>query len=190
MKRIALSICAGLFLALASCGDDEPAVVDAPAAQSEEDDEFEVLDANDDEFLDVDEIPENEGREVFLAWDTDRNAVLDRDEIHGTAFKLWDINRDGRISEAEWTQNADVWYSRPVVEAFADWDNDGDSELDADEFSERFDLSAVGDRWAGETLEEAAFKDAYFELYDANNDGRVSRLEWQTGKAIWGTAPE
>ena len=183
-----------LALGFTACGDDEPDVADDPVVEEsgagqEEVLEFQSLDVNNDSYLDIEEIPDAEQRDAFSGWDTDRNAVIEADEVYGTAFMFWDIDKNGRISEAEWRENAEVWYARPVGEAFSDWDGDGDSELDADEFAERFDFSAVGESWR-DALNEQTFKNAYFELYDADNDGRVSELEWQRGKAVWGTPPD
>ena len=71
-----------------------------------------------------------------------------------------------------------------------DWDGDGDSELDADEFKERFDSSVLGESWRAGTLDERTFKQAYFELYDTDDDGRVSQSEWTTGSAVFGSPGE
>jgi Ca2+-binding EF-hand superfamily protein len=186
-------------LGVSGCGDDEPDVavgddvgVDEPTTVEADDIEFATLDANGDSYLDVDEVAEwADDAGIFSEWDVDGDSELDRDEITGNAFELWDADANGTISEDEWETGVDVWYpddAEPVV--FDDLDNDGDSELDADEFSERVDLSPVGETWTAESLDAEAFENAYFELYDKDGDGKVSETEWTTGVAAVGTPNE
>lgn len=181
------------LVGLGACGNDDAdvaaPVVTAQQSEIEESTEFGTLDANGDSYLDADEIAETaDGDALFDAWDADRDSELDHDEIAGNAFRLWDFDRNGMISEAEWKDNAEIWYGpagQPRV--FADHDGDGDSELDADEFAESLDTSAIGETWSASTLNMQEFKNAYFELYDADNDGKVSEGEFTRGSAIWGT---
>lgn len=39
-------------------------------------------------------------------------------------------------------------------------------------------------------MEEDKFKRAWFELYDTDDDGKVSKAEWVGGKAAFGTPAE
>ena len=175
-------------LAFAGCGDDDPAVdaaVDDPVS-------FGTLDANGDSYLDVDEIAESaDDDRLFDAWDADADSELDPDEIAGNAFKLWDADGNGTVSEKEWRDGTALWYPDGArLAVFSDWDGDGDSELDADEVTERFDVSALGEAWTSGSVGKSTFREAYFDLYDANDDGRVSEPEWRTGSAVWGTTAE
>ncbi len=176
-------------LALGGCGDDDSTV--GSVATTNPADEFATLDASGDSHLDADEIAEwVDDRAPFRSWDVDADSELDRDEIAGNAFSLWDANNDGKISQKEWNSGTDVWYpSNAEFGVFSDWDGDGDSELDADEFKEAFDSSALGESWRMDPLNPETFKRAYFDLYDVDDDGRVSRSEWTDGARVFG-APE
>ena len=188
MKIHVTSLLIAGALAFAGCGDDDPAVdsaVDDPVT-------FGTLDANGDSYLDVDEIAESaDDNGLFDAWDADADSELDPDEVSGNAFELWDTDGNGTVSEAEWKAGTALWYPDGArLAVFSDWDSDGDSELDTDEFSERFDVSALGEAWTSGPVGESTFREAYFELYDTDDDGRVSEPEWRTGSAVWGTTAE
>lgn len=161
-----------------------------PAAASVSD--FDTLDANGDSYLDADEIAESaDAASFFDAWDADADSELDRDEIAGNAFRLWDRDGSEAVTEEEWKTGTDLWYpTKSKVTVFADIDNDGDSELDADEFAERFDLSALGESWQEQTYTRDTFRSAYFELYDRDDDGKVTEDEWTYGASAFGTPAE
>ncbi len=179
-----------LSLVLSGCGgDDDPAAAPTTTV-AVDNNEFSTLDRNGDSYLDVDEVAEWKDRDgVFTAWDADVDSELDRDEIAGNAFSLWDADRNGKISQDEWRQATDLWYPRDVdFRVYGDWDLDGDSELDVDEFKERFDYSALGESWRSSSLDKETFKKAYFELYDTDDDGKVSAAEWRQGSRAFGIA--
>ncbi len=184
-------VVAGLTLALAlpGCGDDSENLATPTTVAPADTNQFSTLDRNGDSYLDLDEVAEWRDREgVFTRWDADRDSELDRDEIAGNAFSLWDGDHNGTISQDEWRQATDLWYPRGVnFRVYSDWDRDGDSELDADEFKERFDYSALGESWKAGPLNKETFKKAYFELYDTDDDGRVSASEWTQGSRIFGS---
>ncbi len=178
-----------LALALSGCGDDSDDPVATPTTVAPVDN-FTTLDRNGDSYLDLDEIAEWKDRDgVFTRWDADKDSELDRDEIAGNAFSLWDANRNGKISQDEWKQGTELWYPTGVdFRVYGDWDRDGDSELDADEFKERFDYSALGESWKARSLDKQTFKKAYFDLYDTDDDGRISASEWTQGSRVFGLA--
>lgn len=190
MHRIsALTLAVAVSLGLSACGDDADVAVDEPVTTVDVDDaDFATLDANGDSYLDVDEVAEwADDAGVFSAWDADADSELDPDEITGNAFELWDADANGTVSQEEWETGADLWYpneAEPIV--FSDLDNDGDSEVDRDEFAEHVDLSPLGESWTADSFDEQTFSTAYFELYDQDNNGQVSELEWTTGAAAVG----
>lgn len=185
----AVAICLTVVaLALGACGNDDSdtaSVATTPGA-----DDFTTLDASGDSYLDADEIAEwVDDRGPFRSWDEDADSELDRDEITGNAFSLWDSDNNGKISQPEWERGTDLWYPKDTeVRVYSDWDGDGDSEIDADEFKEEFDSSALGESWRTDTLSADTFKKAYFELYDVDDDGRVSLSEWTGGSRTFGIA--
>lgn len=180
----------------AGCAEGESAeneeMPDAEAAEemamaAPEPDAFATADADEDAYLEVDEISlwfDEAG--ILERWDVDRDSLVSRQEVLAHSFGLWDRDGDHALTEVEWQRGVDQWFpgdAEPIV--FADWDDDGDSELDADEFNESFDVSVLGELWI-EDLDRAVFKNAYFELYDLNDDGRVSRLEWDAALEFHG----
>lgn len=184
-----------LTLALTACGSDEPeevAVADSPAVDSDINAvSFDTLDANGDSYLDLDELPEYVDRGLFEAWDADADSEVDRDEIVGNAFELFDDDADGVVTQEEWETNAPRWLpTGTAIKPLVDVDADGDSELDVDEFSEAFDGDVFGEEWVDVPLDAQRFADAYFELYDLNDDGKVSQAEFDSGQAETGVPRE
>lgn len=193
-KLIAIVLSAGMLF-LGACADDpEPDVaVDDTAVgeqtQEVDDFDFDTLDANGDSYLDADEIAETaDDIGAFDEWDEDSDSELDPDEITGNTFELWDADRNGKIGKDEWELSANLWYPTETdVVVYNDVDMDGDSKIDADEFAERFDFSVLGESWTVDTFDQTTFKNAYFELYDADEDGKVSESEWTSGLGVFGT---
>lgn len=191
MRKCLLAAAVTLAAVLPACADEpdaaggavEPAGQDAVVSY-----EFDTLDRSGDSYLDVDEVAEwVDGSGTFEDADADADSELDADEIAGNAFELWDGDDNGTISEEEWKTAADLWYPQQSdVTVFSDWDGDGDSELDADEFTERWDVSAMGESWQVVPLGKEQFKESYFALYDADEDGKVSEFEWRDGAMIYG----
>ena len=176
------------ILTFAACGDgNDDAAVDDVGTEQEE---FSTLDASGDSYLDADEVAEwvdDEG--VFTKWDEDVDSELDRDDIAYNAFDLWDADGNGKLTEEEWKEGTDLWYpERATFATYGDWDGDGDSELDRDEFTESFDWSPIGEGWDVQTFDEKTFRTAYFQLYDTDDDGKVSEAEWTAGSAAFGIA--
>ena len=180
----------GLTLVLGACGDEGPTA--APSTTEPGETAFATLDGNGDSYLDSDEIAEwVDEPGTFEEWDADADSELDYDEIAGNAFEKWDRDDDGTLTQYEWKRGVDFWYPLEKENVtFGDWDGDGDSELDADEFREAFDSSAAGETWKYDRLDKKTFKTAYFELYDRNDDGKVSETEFEQGASVFGTARE
>lgn len=194
MSRTVALVLAGSLMFLGACNDDPEIEAGngdtAVAGDSDEvTDDFDTLDANGDSYLDTDEIAEwADDVGTFEEWDEDSDSELDPDEITGNAFDLWDSDDNGTIDETEWENSTEAWY--PVdsdVIVHSDVDLDGDSEVDADEFAERFDFSVLGETWTSDTFDQDTFETAYFELYDADDDGMVTESEWSSGSVLFGT---
>lgn len=151
--------------------------------------DFDTLDLNGDSYLDSDEIAEwADDVGSFESWDIDQDSQLDPDDMSRNVFGVWDLDGNGSISQNEWEGSATLSYPNDTdVIVFNDVDFDGDSEIDADEFKERFDFSVLGEAWTSNTFDEEKFKTAYFELYDADNDGKVSESEWTRGSVLFRT---
>lgn len=193
MKRALITSFLLLALALVGCAD-EPDV----AADADEDiavdvvNDFDTLDLSGDSYLDADEVAEwVDDSGTFETWDADADSELDADEIAGNAFELWDADGNGVVSNEEWKEGTEFWFpEQSNVTVFSDWDGDADSELDADEFSEAWDISYLGEAWTTQPFGKEAFKESYFSLYDADGDEKVSDEEWLQGAAAFGIADD
>lgn len=183
MRRTLTALALAGTLGLTACGSDEPT---EPQALDQDTTtaagEFDTLDADGDSYLDEDEIAEYANKAAFEPWDADADSEIDRDEIVGNAFWLFDADGDGAVTQAEWEDGATRWLpSGTVIVPVADHDADGDSELDEDEFTEAYDADALGEDWVDVPLDEQEFADRYFELYDADDDGKVTEQEFEAG---------
>lgn len=194
-RTAVLALCLGFFAwTAAGCAEGESAEDRTMTSETEpaemaapEPDVFVQLDTDASEYLTPDELSlwfDTEG--ILERWDIDRDSIVSKEEVLSHSFGLWDRDGNGVIDETEWKRATEAWYpadAEPIV--FADWDDDGDSELDADEFNEAFDLSVLGEIWIGD-LDRDVFKNAYFELYDLNDDGQVSEIEWNAALEFHG----
>ncbi len=196
MKNALITATLSLAVVLAGCADEpdladsgvEPVGADDAAVESE----FNTLDTSGDSYLDTDEVAEwVDDSGTFEEWDADADSELDADELAGNAFQLWDSDDNGTVSEEEWKTGTDLWYPQSSnVTVFSDWDGDGDSELDEDEFTERWDASLMGEQWTTIPMGKDQFKANYFSLYDADDDGKVTEEEWRDGAASFGAADD
>jgi Ca2+-binding EF-hand superfamily protein len=194
MRSTTAAVAVAVGLALTACGSDDRTVVvtDPQDVQLDRSGSgFPSLDADGDSALDRDEIPELADRSAFEEWDADADSEVDRDEIAGNAFALWDANSNGAIDVSEWESGAELFFPDTAqVVPLEDVDGDGDSELDEDEFGEQLDYTALGETWSDGVLDEERFKQAYFELYDRDDDGTVDEQEWRRAVARLGAPLE
>ncbi|MFO1041082.1 MAG: hypothetical protein U0941_04805 [Planctomycetaceae bacterium] len=156
----------GLVLAAVMCG------FDVPAFAAEDDDGFQLLDANDDGVL--------SGSEAFsvLKYDTDKDGEVTKAEYRagvkalqkqllsfddGEFFRAFDGNEDDVLSGKEAT-------------TFKKYDTDGDGEISRKEFEQgrAADRRALGVPDRAELARQARQK---FQQLDANEDGRLSGKE-------------
>lgn len=152
--------------------------------------EFETLDANDDSYLDADELAEwvdDEG--IFTRWDVDGDSELDADNINESIYAIWDLDDDEVVSEAEWRTGTTYLYPDDIDPgAFGEWDLDGDSELDADEVVEGLDVTNWNEEWytdADPVVGYDDFLDRFYTLWDLDDDGLLDTLEYHGGAAYW-----
>lgn len=100
----------------------------------------------------------------FSDWDQDGNEMLDENEFYrayaGTKYhNQWDANEDKYIDEEEWGSGvANYWVAYDIGEygAFSSWDPDVHGRLSEHQFRERI-----------------------FEFYDKDEDGFLSKEEYQ-----------
>jgi hypothetical protein len=71
-------------------------------------------------------------------WDNSGDGRFDAAEFYVVLFHIWDRNHDGIIDSDEWeygTNNFLSDYNRDEFGDFGDWDEDGNNELDVNEFA-------------------------------------------------------
>ena len=140
---------------------------------------------------------------AYGQWDMNTDRVLDRDEFGTwvdeqdwdawdeesfteTTFSLWDENDDGVLTESEWRESTDRWYGADVdFGVWADWDGDGDSELDANEVRESMEAHGLYDRVDGDSdalIDDEELADWWFDIWDFNDDDEIDTTEWDWGE--------
>ena len=189
-----------LILAIGGCRsqDENQTAIDAgseldmtpattPAGQAD----FGQFDTNGDNQLDADEFGGWIDHQGWLnKWDLNGDHTLDQDEFASGQFGLWDTNRDSRISEAEWHQNAAEWFASGSYGDWSDWDANHDSYLDPDEFRSGLRNSGLFDAWDADhngALDGDEFRNGWLARLDTNHDSVISADEWAAGNGSPGT---
>ena len=66
---------------------------------------FEAWDANNDNFLDANELKKGFiDRETYRGWDTDKDGVYSKEEFNTGLFNAYDANGDGFVNEEEYSE--------------------------------------------------------------------------------------
>jgi len=161
--------------------------VSGPAARAQSrDDKFSAWDTNHDGRLEIGEMQANQAN--FRAMDCNHDGYLSREEftnryqcdennasaaavpapvqvpapqVLDDEFARLDRNRDGVISQGEWTAGAD---------SFRRYDRNNDGRITRDEYANPLDPNSVEGR---------------FQVEDLNNDGVISRGEWRGSRATF-----
>lgn len=101
---------------------------------------------------------------LYSEWDADGSGSLEVSELREGFYNIHDDNGDGIISEEEWDDG--------VFETdFQEWDENGDAQLDQEEFTNVFE-GTVGD-WDAEgdgNLTENEFSEGVFDTYNLDDD--------------------
>lgn len=129
---------------------------------------------------------ERAGREVFVAWDADRNQIIDENEFYGGVYDAWDLDRDGMLTEAEYGTGWDTWFSDHDPIAYGDLDLDANAMLMDTEFATGLGEAEVYDSWAaGGELGEEQFVTVLYGVYDADDDLIVTQAEYDVVGVFW-----
>ena len=101
---------------------------------------------------------------IFSAWwDVDQNGKLSSEEFFYTIFHNADFYYDENISEEEWDPGYNVLFGKRVEDNFSEFDQNNNGKLNSEEWNTIFQESG------------------WFEDYDTDEDGYVSKAEWNTG---------
>jgi hypothetical protein len=183
------------LIGLPACYDDEPdteidgeidgEVADAEVETDLDEDLFGGHDADADQAL------AREEWDIWWAdgdlrdeWDIDDEEGLNRDEFAASALDLWDLDDDGRVAMAEWTESTDRWFATEPYGNWEAWDTDADGFLDEEEVRmgwEREALYAHADANDDGLIDDGELSTWFFEILDVNDDGIVDATEWDRG---------
>jgi len=129
-------------------------------------------------------------REEFGEWSRSRSATagtgLDRDRFSQRVVLIWDSDDDDLVDEDEWREGLNALYGDGDHGVWADWDGDGDSELDANEVAEALETKNLYDRVdldRDALIDDEELADWFFDVIDLNDDDVVDTTEWDSASA-------
>ena len=123
----------------------------------------------------------------YTYYDKDGNGVIETNEFDTYVYNSFDIDRDSRISNDEWTYytktTTTTTTTTPTIEyqTFDVWDADGDGYLDDNEvttFVRDTNYYTAYDLDGSNTIDSDEYYLYSFNRYDTNMDGNISNEEW------------
>lgn len=181
MALLAVSACVGLFLMgcqpEAERGSQDAEAADAPATERPVSTPYETWDANRDRVLQRDEFAQWRNEQgLFDDWIGEEG--MDREVAAEDIHVALDVNGDGVVIEDEWRIGM-----TPLLDGagtWADWDADGDSELDANEISESLEARGFYD-----VLDDDEIGDFFYDVFDLDDNGEIDVTEWDASAELW-----
>lgn len=204
--KIALSVivCGSL---LASCDMDGSNDPMADKNQNVFEDDNTIADRGDDGLMDMkDERPfidwDDDGNgllsaeefkdgfgndDIFNDLDANNDGLIDNNEFGDGMFDRLDTDGDGLLSDNELTDRNTIFDDEPGAN-LADWDMDGNKEVDRKEFKQLFkgdeDNFSKWDDDNNDKLNPDEVADGAFDNMDDNNDGSISKEEFKDYFAV------
>lgn len=148
---------------------------------SERDRLFSDWDADRNDGISREEFDRSYRDESFDAWDANRDGILDDNEYRDGLFGLYDRDRSGRLNDDE--RNT-IWDDKPGAD-IADWDRDGNKEMDREEFRQIFSMKNDFKDWdenGDGKLDKTEYTKRMYRRMDANNDGIISKQEFNNAE--------
>ena len=117
----------------------------------------------------------------FERFDTSNDQYIETTEFKAGTFDRFDDNDDLVISQDEFDNATSLFYDGDYDQSYSDFDADGDSNIDSQEFmntygTDRFD-SWEADDDNDDRISEDEFSQGLFGVADDNGDGNVSQDE-------------
>lgn len=120
------------------------------------------------------------GRDLFAAWDANRDGNIDEDEFYRRVFDLWDADDDGTLALSEHDDGWSGWFATQNYVGYTELDADGDGVLTPEEFRAGLAATDLYRRWTYDgALGEEEFTTAVFSIYDADSDGLLTEEEFR-----------
>lgn len=171
-----------LTVSLATLGCGGPPQVETTLTDLDIDEPvFTELDRDDDDHLDEEEL--HDATVVYYdVLDMDQDGILTDRELSDGLFGVWDVNRDGRLSEQEFERGALAWFPADVETDPLAWDANDDSRVDRAEFHaglERERVLASWDRDGDGRVTDLELTGALLETWDTDGSQHIDALEWR-----------
>lgn len=148
--------------------------VNTDVFEDEQEDDFGMYDANDDNMWDESEFAQT-GNNDIAEWDADQDQNLNNDEFYNSTFTTVDRNRDNSITEDEWNEGRNSIYGDYADnDDFNLFDTDDDGMIENTEWNEGFADSEwfnSFDENDDELVDNNEWNSGLFDDWDANNDG-------------------
>lgn len=108
----------------------------------------------------------------YKGLDTNNDGILNKDELFGGLYDLWDVDSDNVVDEEEFNASTQNFFIKNKVtpRSFDNWDMDSNGEISKEEFREEF--ASIVDVKENETLAQNLFI-----IWNQDNDGIVERIE-------------
>lgn len=122
-----------------------------------------------------------DGDGVHASWVYEAGGDLNRDAVGGRLIRFWDADHDSLVSEAEFTAGLRIWYGPDDPGVFADWDRDGDHELETEEVVEALEVRGMYGRIDANhdaIVDEGELAAWLFDVIDTSDDQRIDPDEW------------
>jgi hypothetical protein len=121
------------------------------------------------------------GNQIGGRWDRNNNGRIDRNEFDTGLYNVFDTNRDGRVTQGEFTRSWRDWGRGMQPQAFTDLDRTGDGVLDRNEFGTGINNAGLFDRWDQDRsgdLADNEFDHGLYGVWDADQNGTLAENEF------------
>lgn len=125
-------------------------------------------------------------RRMILPFDDDKDGALDPSDLHRMVFHMWDEDDDLFLDEAEFTRVHD-WDTELRLLDFSRLDGDGDSLLGEPEFVAFQDLGMYDqwDRDDDQDIDQFEVTAGLIAIFDANGNSVLELGELQDVPLVW-----
>lgn len=127
----------------------------------------------------------------YEQWNDDGNQVVTRDEFAQGFLSVIDRDENDVLSEQEWQQAKDAYFSDVSVDGYqqlSDWDQNGDQQVQLNEFQSILDDLDYYSEWDDDgngELNELEIAQGVFAMWDTDGNGVIEAEEYE----VWDNTP-